>query len=88
MNTQNMMDSIPIPESLDLKDKIVFETIYDPVETKLIKKAKNEGARVIDGLDMLINQAVSSFNIWFDIVPSTKNIKKMLFKKLSVKIEP
>lgn len=88
MNTQNMMDSIPIPESLELKDKIVFETIYDPVETKLIKKAKNEGARVIDGLDMLINQAASSFNIWFDIVPSKKNIKKMLFKKLSVKIEP
>jgi len=82
MNTQNMMDSIPIPESLDLKDKIVFETIYEPVETKLVKKAKDEGARVIDGLDMLINQAAASFNIWFDIVPGTKNIKKMLLKNL------
>lgn len=82
MNTQNMMDVIPVPERLDLKNKIVFETIYDPVETKLIKKAKYDGASVIDGLDMLINQAASSFNIWFDILPDTKNIKKMLLKNL------
>ncbi len=82
MNTQNMMDSIPVPESLELKNKIVFETIYDPVETKFVKKAKNEGARVIDGLDMLINQAASSFNIWFDIIADTKNIKEMVLKHL------
>ncbi len=82
MNTKNMMDSMPVPESLELKDRIVFETIYDPAETKLVKKAKNEGARVIDGLDMLINQAASSFNIWFNIIPDTRNIKEIVLKHL------
>ncbi|MCD4669906.1 MAG: shikimate dehydrogenase [Actinomycetia bacterium] len=85
MNTRGMMDSIPVPENLELKNMIVFETIYDPLETKLIKKAKNEGAIVIDGLDMLINQAASSFNIWFGIFPDTKNIKEMVLEHLKNK---
>lgn len=82
MNTQNMIDKIPIPENLELRNKMIFETIYDPIETGLIKKAKNEGAGVIDGLDMLINQAASSFNIWFGIVPSINKIKPMLLNNL------
>ena len=82
MNTQNMIDNIPIPENLELRNKMIFETIYDPVETRLIKKAKNEGAGVIDGLDMLINQAASSFNIWFGIVPNIIKIKTMLLNDL------
>ncbi len=85
MNAHNMRDSSPIPENLELKNKIVFETIYDPVETMLVKKAKNEGAGVIDGLDMLINQAASSFNIWFDISPDKENIKEMILKYIGDK---
>ena len=38
-----------------------------------------------DGLDMLINQAASSFKIWFDVIPETKDIKENLIDYLKNK---
>ena len=54
---------IPIPEDL-LYDVLVFDTVYNPPETLLIRKAKNEGCEVVNGLDMLVYQGAASFEIW------------------------
>jgi len=67
---------IPIPHNWDLKDKTVFEMVYHPFETPLIKKAKKEGAKTIKGIDMLINQAAYSFYVWFGIKPETEKVRK------------
>jgi len=80
MGAGKLKGMIPVPDDWDFKDKIVFETIYDPLDTGLIIKAKKEGARIIDGLDMLINQAASSFYIWFAIKPDTGKIRPLLLK--------
>jgi shikimate dehydrogenase len=80
MDLKTIIDKMPLPEEINLYGKIVFETIYNPVETKLLKKAREEGAMVVDGLDMLINQAASSFKIWFGIMPETRNLKDVLLK--------
>jgi shikimate dehydrogenase len=80
MNLKKMIDKMPLPEDINLYEKIVFETVYNPVETKLVKKARREGAMVVDGLDMLINQAASSFKIWFGVMPETGNLKEVLLK--------
>jgi shikimate dehydrogenase len=45
---------------------LVYDLIYNPAETKLIKEAKNRGAKVSNGLGMLLYQGVKSFNIWTD----------------------
>jgi shikimate dehydrogenase len=84
MDTGNLKDILPIPENWDLGGKTVFETIYDPMETNLLNKAKAEGAYIIDGLDMLINQAAASFYKWFDIYPEAKHIKNMILDKNSM----
>jgi shikimate dehydrogenase len=78
MDTGNLKDMLPVPDNWDLKGKTVFETIYKPVETNLLNKAKADGANIVDGLDMLINQAAASFYRWFDIYPETKHIKNMI----------
>lgn len=83
MDTGSLGGLMPIPDSWDLSGKTVFETIYKPVETELIKKAKKEGADIVDGLDMLINQAASSFQRWFGIYPETGHIRKMLTDKIT-----
>jgi shikimate dehydrogenase len=80
MNLRNMLEKMPVPESMNLGGKIVFESVYNPVETKLVKKAKRDGAAVVDGMDMLINQAASSFNIWFGVIPEIGNLKELLIK--------
>jgi 3-dehydroquinate dehydratase/shikimate dehydrogenase len=43
---------------------VVFDMVYNPMETLLIKRAREQGKTVIPGLDMFIEQAVRQFEIW------------------------
>jgi shikimate dehydrogenase len=82
MEMNSYRNVLPIPEYWDLGGKYIFEMVYYPVKTRLIKKAESEGAEVIDGLDMLINQGAMSFFRWFGIVPGTGEIKTIINKEL------
>jgi len=67
-----------VPGHWCLKDKFVFDMVYKPFNTKLIKKARADGAaEVIPGIEMLINQAAFSFKIWFEIMPEERLLKKI-----------
>ncbi len=43
---------------------IVFDMVYNPMETVLLKRAKQQGKTVIGGIEMFIEQAVRQFEIW------------------------
>ena len=43
---------------------IAFDLIYNPAETQFLKKAKEQGAHIKNGLDMLIFQAEKAWKIW------------------------
>jgi shikimate dehydrogenase len=53
----------------------VYDLIYNPKETKLLKAAKEVGANCSNGLSMLLYQAVESLNIWLS--PKSSPIKAM-----------
>ena len=57
----------PLSVSLETfhKDTIVFEMVYSPLETILLKEARQRGMRVIDGLEMLVAQAAAAFEKFF-----------------------
>lgn len=44
--------------------KLVYDIVYNPPETRLLREAKAAGARTINGIEMLIGQAVRQFEIW------------------------
>jgi shikimate dehydrogenase len=46
------------------KGQIVFDLVYNPPMTQLLKTAASEGATVLDGLKMLVYQAAKSFELW------------------------
>ncbi|MDR3627048.1 MAG: shikimate dehydrogenase [Ignavibacteriaceae bacterium] len=46
------------------KDQIVFDLVYNPPQTQLLKAAAAEGAIALDGLKMLVYQAAKSFELW------------------------
>jgi shikimate dehydrogenase len=46
------------------RDSIVYDIVYVPVETPLIEQSKNQGATIIYGWEMLLAQAMKSFEIW------------------------
>jgi len=48
----------------EIKAHYVFDMIYDPMETRLMKMAKAAGAEVIPGVEMFVQQAARQFEIW------------------------
>ncbi|MGH1831852.1 shikimate dehydrogenase [Enterococcus gilvus] len=55
----------PLPKASLLRhDLPVFDVIYHPSETKLLKDAKEAGAKAINGLDMLLYQGAAAFKLW------------------------
>ncbi|HET9406446.1 MAG TPA: shikimate dehydrogenase [Candidatus Sulfotelmatobacter sp.] len=53
----------PLQEK-EINARYVFDMIYDPAETKLLKLAKERGAQVIPGIEMFVHQAARQFEIW------------------------
>ncbi len=58
------VDESPVPPELLSKDMAVFDTVYNPAETLLVKQAKAASAKTISGLDMFINQAAAQFKLF------------------------
>jgi shikimate dehydrogenase len=54
----------PVPSDLIPSGALVFDLIYRPVKTPLMKAAEERGARVVGGLPMLIYQGAESFALW------------------------
>ena len=48
------------------ENPIVYDIVYKPMETKLIQDAKSRGYKTINGISMLLKQAILSQKVWFD----------------------
>jgi 3-dehydroquinate dehydratase / shikimate dehydrogenase len=48
----------------DIPAEVVFDMVYNPLETRLIERARAQGKEVIPGFEMFIEQAVRQFEIW------------------------
>lgn len=57
-------DLLPVPLELISTKHFVYDLVYTPLETELIKEARKVGAKVANGLGMLLHQAASAFEIW------------------------
>ncbi|MEA3305796.1 MAG: shikimate dehydrogenase [Candidatus Omnitrophota bacterium] len=56
----------------------VYDIIYNPRATMLLRDARNKGARVANGMGMLLNQGVISFNLWTGRRAPVRVMKKAL----------
>ena len=54
----------PIRRDWLRSNQTVFDIVYDPPVTTLLRNARSMGAQTIDGLEMLVNQGAISFNLW------------------------
>ncbi|MBR4962627.1 MAG: shikimate dehydrogenase, partial [Muribaculaceae bacterium] len=61
------IDKVPlIPFEFITDNHVVFDTIYNPAETMLMKLSAEKGATVKNGLEMLEGQAIAAWKIWND----------------------
>ncbi len=58
------VEATPISSRHLRKGMIVFDSVYNPPETRLIRDAKAAGCIAISGIELFINQAVGQFELW------------------------
>ena len=69
---------IPISTESINKGNIVYDIVYIPMKTDLIKKAREQGATCILGYEMLVAQAARSFEIWHGTEAPRDTMKRAL----------
>ena len=70
-------DNMVVNESIIEKSNVVFDAVYNPLETKLIKTAEKMGKTAIGGMSMLVWQAVESHRIWDGSVYDKNDIERL-----------
>lgn len=77
-------EASPIPDVIKLGNvKTVYDVIYNPGRTVLLKKAEAAGCKTVNGLGMLFYQGVLAYEIWMDIkIPD--DILRKLYNEFSI----
>ncbi len=57
-------EQIPLKADLVLSNALVYDLVYNPAETTLLKMATKAGARTLGGLPMLVYQGAAAFELW------------------------
>ena len=67
----------PIPRDLS-RYQLVFDLIYRPEETRLLRHARAAGCQTLNGLDMFLRQASMQFEMWTGIAPNLQSARNLL----------
>ncbi len=63
-------------------DLTVFDIVYNPLETRLLKEAKAAGAKTVSGVLMLVYQGAEAFKLWTGTEPPVELMKKVVLEAL------
>ena len=75
------VNASPVPKEI-LKGKIVFDAVYNPRMTKLLRDAESVGATIISGTEMYLNQAARQFLLYTGEKPDIQQMRTILHEHL------
>ena len=78
-------DPSPLPSSCLQPHHLVYDTIYNPVQTRLLHEAERIGARTANGCSLLLHQGALSFELWFPGNHPLETMRKSLHAVLGTK---
>jgi shikimate dehydrogenase len=58
------VDESPVPATMLCKDMVVFDSVYNPLKTRLLAEAERAGAVTASGLEWFVSQAAAQFELW------------------------
>lgn len=76
------VDESLIPANLHRPDLIVFDIVYNPLETKLLREARAVGAKAVDGVGMLVHTNVRAVEICLGVTPSFDHMRDLCVAEL------
>lgn len=59
-------DASPVPEGAISSRIVVYDMVYNPPDTPLLRAAESSGARIVGGLPMLVYQGAAAWSLWTD----------------------
>jgi shikimate dehydrogenase len=75
---------VPVAAQSLRPELIVADVVFNPPQTWLIRTSQDRGCRTLDGLGMLVNQAVISFQIWTGLTPDAGVMREALEEFLEI----
>jgi 3-dehydroquinate dehydratase/shikimate dehydrogenase len=79
--------SAQILEAKDLNTKLVFDLVYNPIETPLIAAARSKGIPVVAGVEMFVQQGARQFEIWTGKPAPEEEMLRVVLHALKQKAE-
>lgn len=79
-----MSEETPIDAKLLRPDMVVFDIVYSPLETRLLREAREAGAKCVGGLMMLVHQGAQAFELWTEKKAPISTMTKALEAVLGV----
>ena len=73
----------PLPGARLSRFEIVMDIVYSPLETPLLRQAKADGCRTINGLAMLLLQGAAQFELWTGEEPPLQTMAEVLEKRFA-----
>jgi len=81
-NSDSQKCIIPLDRELLHTGQIVYDMVYNPLETPLLQASKNAGATTISGIEMLIGQAEHAFTLWTGMQMPVPAVKELLLQEI------
>ena len=78
-------DASPMPPEALSGIRLVFDLIYNPLETRLLRDATAAGTAVLNGLDMFVRQAAMQFELWTGVAPDRASAAAIIEQHLNVR---
>lgn len=78
------IDATPLPANVALqKGQIVFDIVYNPIETLFIKQAADAGAKTVSGIEMLLGQGAKAFELFTHHEFPLQDAREALIRELT-----
>ncbi len=77
------VDETPAPSSVLRPGMVVFDAVYNPMETRLLREAREAGCTTASGFEWFIGQAAAQFEAWTGLSAPRERMAEVVKKRLS-----
>ncbi|HEY1686347.1 MAG TPA: shikimate dehydrogenase [Tepidisphaeraceae bacterium] len=75
------IDAMPLENNFRPR-QVVFDAIYNPIKTRWLAKAEEQGATIIGGVEMFVRQAAGQFQAWTQMDPPANLMRQIVIRRL------
>jgi 3-dehydroquinate dehydratase/shikimate dehydrogenase len=77
------VDATPVPREILRSGMLVYDAVYNPLETRLLREAREAGCRTVAGIDHFVRQAVEQFELWTGRPAPVETMRKVVIEALT-----